>query len=149
MQTDVFIILSLEGERVCVLLKKSLLLQKPFFSIIYPFFSLFKPWYLLSGLCTSSCLPLNCVLSLVINTPSRHRRENKSKKNGPMNNDKWSVGHEDSLHTWSLKPKSLKVASSDFFRKGLHLLPLSWGNYVLLIMCMQPCLSGMVQKYFT
>lgn len=64
-----------------------------------------------------------------------------------MIHGKWSVGHEDSLHMWSLKPKSLKVAKSDFFRKGLHLLPLNWGNYISLIMCIQPCLSGMVQKY--
>lgn len=52
-----------------------------------------------------------------------------------MIDGKRTVGHEDSLHMWSSKPKSLKVASSDFFRKGLHLLPLSWGNYVSLKIC--------------
>lgn len=32
-------------------------------------------------------------------------------------------------HMWSLRPKFLKVANSDFFRKGIHLLAMSWGKY--------------------
>lgn len=65
--------------------EQSLLLQKPFFFFFFflclSFLLLIQALiFTLRTLCASSYLPLNCVLSLVTNTPNKYRRENKNKK---------------------------------------------------------------------
>lgn len=49
---------------------------------IFPSSSLSHSWHILPDLCTSSYCPLSCVLSLVTNTPHRHRTEDKNKRMG-------------------------------------------------------------------
>lgn len=132
-----------------MLLKKSLLLQKPFYIIssssnlshpcTYP-----RPLYF--KLPSPRPPPLlNFVLSLVTKTPTRHSRETTT-----WSNDKQQIDVEpkNGPHMWSLVTKFLSVANSVFFRKEIHLLSTEQGPLLVSGMICNSIVSGMIQEQF-